>query len=70
MKYDINNRMTNDWFKDHLAKFLFGIIDKIFNNISINTRYMIGRNNLLKNDSIVKNDQKPRANYPIRLLKK
>ena len=70
MKYDINSRMPNDWYKDHLAKFLSDIKDKIFNRILKNTSYMIGRHNLLKNDGIVENDQKPHADYPIRSSKK
>ena len=33
MKYDINSRIPNDWYTDHLAKFLSGIKDKIFNKM-------------------------------------
>ena len=70
MKYDINSTMPNDWCKDQLVKFLFDIKDKIFNKMFKNTRYMIGRHKLLKNDGIVENDQKPHADYPIRSSKK
>ena len=42
MKCAINSRMPNNWCKDHLAKFLSHIKDKIFDKMLKNTDYMIG----------------------------
>ena len=70
MKYDINSRIPNDWYKDHLAKFLSDIKEKIFNKMFQTTHYIIGQYNLLRNGGIVENNQKPHADYPIRSSKK
>ena len=66
MTYDINSRIPKDWDVGHLGKCLSNIKEQRFNIILTNADYMIGQHNLLKNDGIVKHDQKPHSDYPIR----
>ena len=68
MKYDINIRIPKNWAGGNLGKFLSDIKLHIFDIMFKHTNYMIGRHNLLKNDGIVENDQKPHADYSIRSL--
>ena len=65
MKYDINSRTPKYWAGGNIGKLLSNIKEQTFNRILTNAYYMIGRHNLLKNDSIVGHDQKPHSNYPI-----
>ena len=67
MKYDHSSRFPQKLDNGYLGKLLSDIIEKIFDIMLQNTNYMIGRHNLLKNNGIVEHDQKPHADYPIRL---
>ena len=69
MKYDINSRVPKYWNTGHLGKLFKNMKEKISDRTLKKASYIIGRNSLLENDSIVEYDQKPHLDYACRLRK-